>query len=397
MRWRTLGRRSRRQLLLALALGLLPAAAGCGSAATSPTTSVTGSPPLTVRTPPANTSTTTAVSAKTATRPTPRRPRADLARLIGQMIVARFRGPTPSAAFLHRVRAGKVGGVILFSDNVAGGTAATRRLTSLLQSTAAKGGNPPLLVMVDQEGGLVKRFPGPPWLAPAQMTSNAVASAQGRATGALLRSAGVNLDLAPVADVESTPNFLGTRSFGSSPRVVGRRACAFAEGLASEHVAYTLKHFPGLGLATGNTDLGAVSIPASADTLRSGYQAYERCGDRPLAVVMVSSASYPDLGVTGPAVMSPVIYQRELRLAVPGAPPLTISDDLEAPAIEAQSGPARQAIDAGLDLLLYAQTEQASAFAYSKLLAEARSGAIATGKVMAANRRIAALKSRFTR
>ena len=313
------------------------------------------------------------------------------------MIVARFHGPAPSASFLARIRAGEIGGVILFADNVAGGVGATRQLTSTLQHVAAEGGNPPLLIMTDQEGGPVRRLAGPPSLAPADMSSTGEALAQGRATGSLLRSAGVNLDLAPVADVEPTPNFLGARSFGGSAQLVGQRACAFARGLASEDVAYTLKHFPGLGLATGNTDLGSVSVSASADTLRSGYRAYQRCGGAPLALVMVNSASYPTLGANLPAVMSPSIYQRELPLAVPGRTPLTISDDLQSPAIESQTAPARQTIDAGLDLLLYAQTEQASAFAYSKLLAEARMGTISVARLAAANRRIQALKARLTR
>lgn len=324
-------------------------------------------------------------------------PRPDPARLLGQMIVARFHGTTPPAPFLARVRAGQIGGVILFADNVVGGVGATRRLAASLQHAAAVGGNPPLLIMTDQEGGPVKRLAGPPSLAPADMSSTGEASAQGRAAGVLLRSAGVNLDLAPVADVEPSPNFLGARSFGGSQQIVSGRACSFAHGLASEDVAYTLKHFPGLGLASGNTDLGSVSVPASAATLRSAYGAYRLCGGAPLALVMVSSASYPDLGATLPAVMSPSIYRRELPLAVPGRTPLTISDDLQSPAIESQTAPARRAIDAGLDLLLYAQTDQASAFAYSKLLAEARAGLIPEARLAAANRRIQALKTRLLR
>jgi beta-N-acetylhexosaminidase len=377
---------------VAAALCLL---AGCGGTAATRTTGTHSRPNVfharTTR------SATRTSSAATTTSTAEPRPHPDPARLLGQMIVARFQGPRPSASFLTRIRAGQIGGVILFGDNVAGGMEATRALTAALQHAAAEGGNPPLLIMTDQEGGPVKRLAGPPSLAPADMSSAGEASAQGRATGALLRSAGVNLDLAPVADVESAPNFLGPRSFGRSPQIVGRLACAFARGLASENVAYTLKHFPGLGLATGNTDLGSVSVPASADTLRSGYRAYQRCGGAPLAVVMVSSASYPNLGATRPAVMSPSIYRRELPLAVPDRTPLTVSDDLQSPAIESQTAPARQAIGAGLDLLLYAQTEQASAFAYSKLLAEARAGVISMARLAAANRRIGALKARLTR
>src|SRR5690348_17137148 len=129
MRRRIPGRHGGWRLLLALGLSLLPALAGCGGTAKTAATSATRSRARTVRTHPVSAPATTARTATTTAPPTRPRPHADLAELIGQMIVARFRGPTPSAAFLTRVRAGQVGGVILSSDNVAGGATATRRLT----------------------------------------------------------------------------------------------------------------------------------------------------------------------------------------------------------------------------------------------------------------------------
>jgi beta-N-acetylhexosaminidase len=316
--------------------------------------------------------------------------------MLGQMIVARFSGASPSAALLARIRAGQVGGVILFADNVAGGLPATRALTRELQRAARAGGNPPLLIMTDQEGGEVKRLPGPPWIAPSQMTSAAVAFTQGRATGRLLRAAGINVDLAPVADVERVPgSFLGTRSFGDSAASVATRACAFARGLASEGVAFTLKHFPGLGRAASSTDFGPVSIPATAAALRADYEPYHSCAGGPMDLVMVSSATYPRLTGPLPAVMSSATYQRELALAAPGRRVLTISDDLQSPAITARSSPARTAIDAGLDLLLYAQTEEASADAYERLLAEARSGMLSVARIRTASAMIEQLKRRL--
>ena len=105
-------------------------------------------------------------------------PPVDLGRLVGQLIVGHYTGPRPSAAFLARVRAGQLGSVILFSDNTAAGLARTRHAIAELQAAARQGRNPPLLVMTDQEGGEVRRLPGPPELAPAEMTSAAVAHAQ---------------------------------------------------------------------------------------------------------------------------------------------------------------------------------------------------------------------------
>jgi beta-N-acetylhexosaminidase len=315
--------------------------------------------------------------------------------MLGQMIVARFAGTRPSGSLLARVRAGQVGGVILFGDNFAGGLAVARAGIQQLQRAARQGGNPPLLVMTDQEGGEVKRVPGPPTLAPSQMTSTAVAFAQGKAAGQLLRSVGVNVDLAPVADVERVAgSFLGTRSFGSTPSKVGADACAFARGVASQHVAYTLKHFPGLGRAIRSTDVARVWIKATMTALRSDYAAYRACGAGPRALVMVSSAIYPALTGPLPAVMSPLTYGRELRIATGSSAAVSISDDLQAGALASQRAPARHAINAGLDLLMYAGTEQASATAYSILLREARTGAVSRGRIRAAYVAIVALKRR---
>jgi beta-N-acetylhexosaminidase len=157
-------------------------------------------------------------------------------------------------------------------------------------------------------------------------------------------------------------------------------------------VAYTLKHFPGLGRADGNTDLGPVTIGALASALRADYRAYPTCGTNPLALVMVSNASYPALSGPLPAVMSPAIYHRELPFATNDAPEVTISDDLQAGAIANQPAPARRAFNAGLDMAMYAQTEQASASAYETLLQDARSGALSMDRIHEADRAIASLK-----
>lgn len=340
-------------------------------------------------------------AAQVAVRPRAADPRgvsatASVGRLLGQMIVARFEGTQPSAEFLRRIRLGQIGGVILFADNMSGGLPAIRRLTGELQSAARQGRNPPLLIMTDQEGGDVRRIPGPPTLAPAQMGSDTVAFQQGRAAGALLRSVGVNLDLAPVADVETVSDgFLGTRSFGASPSLVADRACAFAGGLASEGIAFTLKHFPGLGLARTSTDVAPVTIRAPASALRGAYAPYQACAASPMAAVMVSSAVYPALTGPLPAVMSVLTYTRELRLASPRSTPVTISDDLQAGALTRQEAPARTAINAGLDMAMYARTEAGSADAYRILRHDVAAGLIAQGRLAAAVQAVLRLKRAF--
>lgn len=311
-------------------------------------------------------------------------------RALGQMLVARFEGRDPGRAFLARVRRGEVGGVILFEENLRGGDAAIADRIQRLQDAANAGGNPPLLVMVDQEGGSVKRLAGPPLSAPAAMTAT-TAGTEGEATGDLLSGLGIDVDLAPVADVRHSGSFLGSRSFGSDPEEVATLACDFAAGLRSQGVAATLKHFPGLGRATANTDETPVTVSATTGELRADYAPYERCAGEPLTLVMVDSAIYPELTGPDPAVMSPSTYRRELPRA--GASGVTISDDLETPAIQSQATPARRSILAGLDLLLYARTESTAATAYARLLEDVKAGAIPAARVEAAAAKVLALKA----
>jgi beta-N-acetylhexosaminidase len=309
------------------------------------------------------------------------------------LIVSRYAGTAPDAALLQRIRRGQVGGVILFGENTAGGLAATARGVTRLQDAARRGGSYPLLIMTDQEGGTVKRFAEIPPARSAQAAGSAAdARAEGRATGQALRAIGVNVDLAPVADVEQGPgSFLGSRSFGSDPRLVAERACAFAAGLAEMGVAYTLKHFPGLGTADSSTDLSPVSVQADRQQLRASYGAYRRCGRGPRGLVMISSAGYPGLTRSdAPAVVSPEVYGSELAAARITLP--TISDDLDAPAMAKLEAPARRALNAGLDLLLFAGAESASAHAYVLLAGDLRRGSLDAVRVARAAESITRLK-----
>jgi beta-N-acetylhexosaminidase len=372
-------------LVAAAALGVgIGFATNGSSRSTQPPTKQAGAPP------------TTSAHAATTRRTTPPRRSVDLARLVGQLVVGRYSGPRPTSAFMARIRAGQLGGVILFGDNTSAGLAATRHAIAELQAAARHGRNPPLLIMTDQEGGAVRRLPGAPELAPAQMSSTAVARAQGVAAGRLLRSVGVNVDLAPVADVQRAPNsFLGTRSFGSKPAVVAARACAFARGLSSAGVAYTLKHFPGLGWADASTDFQRVKISVPAAQLRADYAAYHACGSSPDAMIMISSASYPTLTKSAPAVVSRRTYAHELPIALGHTGHLTISDALDTPALAAQKAPALRAINAGLDLALFPGNERESAVAYKRLVSEAARGMLPQSRLRSAVYAVEALKHRL--
>jgi beta-N-acetylhexosaminidase len=324
-----------------------------------------------------------------AQAPPPAAERRPIETALGQMIVARYAGRTPPSSLLARVRRGQVGGVILFADNV-GSDAGTRRAIRRLQAAARDGGHPELLVMLDQEGGTVKRVRGAPSRPAAAMTTAARARREGLRTGRRLRGLGVTLNLAPVADVGRRGSFLGTRAFGRSGSVVAARACAFADGLRRGGVGATLKHFPGLGHAPANTDDRRATVRAPLSVLRREQEPYRRCGRRPATLVMVSSATYTALDRRSPAVLARRTYAVDLPRVAGRA--LTISDDLETPAIRGRRAPARRAVNAGLDLLLYAGTESASASAYSGLLADVRAGRISRATIHRSAERIVGAK-----
>jgi beta-N-acetylhexosaminidase len=150
-----------------------------------------------------------------------------LRQLVGQRVIARMEGSAPSASFLARIRRGEIGGVFVFQNNFPAG--GLRVLVTTLQNAAREGHQLPLLIATDQEGGGVRRLPGPPLLAPRGMTTGVIAQAQGRLTGTYLRSFGINTDLAPVLDVPEAPGaFIAPRSFGTSAAVVSDRGVAFA-------------------------------------------------------------------------------------------------------------------------------------------------------------------------
>jgi beta-N-acetylhexosaminidase len=313
------------------------------------------------------------------------------------MMISSVAGTEPSTSILRRIRDGQVGGIILFGDNTAGGIGATRKLVDKLQA-AVPAGQPRLLIMTDEEGGEVQRLPTAlgPMPPAAQMTTPQIALKWGKAAGVALAEAGVNVDLAPVADVARDPaGFINKqeRSFGPVYQQVAENACEFAQGLSDEHVEYTLKHFPGLGSAIDNTDLGPSQVTESRTGLREDEAAYRKCANptKGVGLVMVSNASYSHLTGTVPAVLDPKIYTNELPEVV-GFRGVTISDDLEAGALTNQTGPAKQAINAGLDLLLYAGTEADSITAYQKLLAEAYAGAVINKNITLADAKILALK-----
>lgn len=285
---------------------------------------------------------------------------ADPRRLAGRLLVVRMEGEA-TRELLTAARRGEIAGVIVFpgegidADDVAAGL-------ERLQAAADEGGNPPLLVMIDQEGGGASRFPlDPPQRAPMQLAaigSPRDARLEGQATGNFLAGLGIGINLAPVLDVPaSEDSAMALRAFGTQPRQVSRLGVAFAEGLIDEGVAAVPKHFPGLGRAEVTTDAAPVTIDAARSQLDRDLIPFRDAFAAGAGMVMISLASYPAYGRDEPAVFSRAIVSDLLRGEL-GFAGVTVSDDLEAPGVSGtgieEGEAAVAAVEAGVDLLLYA-------------------------------------------
>lgn len=300
-------------------------------------------------------------------------------------------GP-PSPSFLARVAAGQVGGVILLGNRWT-----SARMTSAaiaqVQGTACRRGAP-LLVAVDQEGGTVRRLPwAAPAVAAAGMATPGRARAEASAAARALRTAGVGIDLAPVADTIASPaSFLGTRSFGSDPAQVSALVRAFVDGLQAGGVAATAKHFPGLGSAAASTDDRPVRIGRSAAFLTARLAPFQAALDAGARLVMVASASYPALDASGaPALLSRPIVTGLLRETL-GFDGVVVSDALDTPALRTIANLPARAIQAGVDLLLYSH-ERPAELGYASLIRDEQNDPALRAAVNAAATRVAGLKA----
>jgi beta-N-acetylhexosaminidase len=308
-----------------------------------------------------------------------------LHRLVGGVVMTAL-AEAPSPSFLAHVRNGDVGGVILV-----GRWASSEQMASVsrqLKAAACQGGAP-LLLAVDQEGGPMRRLP---WAAPAE-SARALGSRgpehvqmEAHATAAALRRAAVDIDFAPVADTELSPQgFLGSRTFSRDPSLVARLTSAFVRGLQAGHVAATAKHFPGLGAATANTDDYVVSVR------RVRLQPFRSAIAAGVRLVMMSNASYPELDPSGrPAVFSRTIVTDLLRGKL-GFDGVVVTDALDAPTPAATPHAPARAIAAGVDLLLYT-SGSAAGHGYDSLLRDARLSPRLRRQIEAAGKRIEALK-----
>jgi beta-N-acetylhexosaminidase len=323
--------------------------------------------------------------------------RLSLPQLVGTRLVVGFPGTEVPGPLRRAIRRDGLTGVVLFRENMPTRATARALIAEIGSIRRSTGQRDPLLIMVDQEGGLVKRLAGAPTVSAARMgaAGPALSRAQGRATAANLRGVGVNVDLAPVLDVARSGGTIASteRGFGSSAGTVEATAVPFAIGLRDRGVAATAKHFPGLGAAAENTDFAVQRIDLSRRMLRAvderPYRRFVAAGGE---LVMLSTAIYPAFSPK-PAAFARPIATGELRRRI-GFDGVSITDALESAAVRNFGGPAaaaREATAAGTDLLLFTDY-RAGVTAGRALLAVLRSAPSARATFEVSARRILRLR-----
>jgi beta-N-acetylhexosaminidase len=332
---------------------------------------------------------------------------------IGQLFVVGFPGQAPTAELLDLIQRERVGGVILFSRNIHD-QAQTAALTHTLQSAARAAGHPaPLLVMTDQENGLVRRLENDSTPFPGAMALGAIADVEAsesdriveevaRATARELLAHGVNMNLAPVMDVNNAPEnpVIGVRSFGSNPNLVGRLGVATMRGLQGVGVIATLKHFPGHGDTTVDSHLALPVVAAPPQRLEAVELAPFRQGIAAGATcVMTAHVAFPALtrDATIPATLAPEALTDLLRGRL-GFAGVIMSDCLEMDAIAGTIGVeqgAVQTLKAGADLVLVSHRLERQRAAIAAVRAAVADGALSADKIRLAAERVLRLKRRF--
>jgi len=297
--------------------------------------------------------------------------RLSLSQLAGQRIIYAYSGTVPPVSLLAAIRQGEAGGVILFAPNIGTLEETRSAIGELQRASAASVIHAPLLIMTDQEGGLVRRLPGAPELSEKQIgaspDASVVAAESGRAAGLNLASVGINVNLAPVLDVFRQPrNFIDSyqRSYSMNPDLVAELGGAFVTAQQQTRVAATAKHFPGLGAASAsqNTDEAPVELNVPLNELRTVDELpYKTAIAADVRMVMTSWATYPALDPRVPAGLSANVIEGELRGRL-GFRGVIITDGIGAGALARYGGVARRgllAARAGADLILCSAHEVA--------------------------------------
>ena len=324
-----------------------------------------------------------------------------LAEKLGQLVIVGFEGLAPPPYLLEWLARGRIGGIILFARNIES-PAQVKRLVAECRSAAKH----PILVGIDQEGGIVARLRDGFTESPGAMALGASGDRQlaqevARAMGRELAALGINWNYAPVADIahNSENPSVGTRSVGRDPQLVSDLVAAQIRGFQRAGVAATVKHFPGLGNTVIDTHDGPARVGGSLSTLYAeDLLPFREAIAADVACVMLTHVLYEELDEELPATLSPRIVNGLLReeLGYDGA---VCTDCMEMKAITDAYGAGESALlalQAGCDLLLYSHTRASQEETLDAIWNAVQTGSMPEARIDLSLSRINAIKRRFS-
>lgn len=299
----------------------------------------------------------------------------------GQRLMVGFDGADLNDQLKHYIDQIKVGGIILFARNLKS-PGQIEDLCGSAQDYAQACGRPPLLVAIDQEGGVVARlkppftqFKGNPFMASMKDAVNFA-----EITARELKQIGVNMDMAPVLDILplKAPSIMEKRAFGSDPQWVSDMGSAVISVLQQNGIMAVGKHFPGIGrtVLDSHEDLPLLDIDrqslAAVDLLP-----FRKAIDTEVSGMMLSHILYRQLDPQWPASLSPLIARDLLRYEM-GYRGLVITDDLDMGAVSKHydiETMVQQCLNAAIDIILICHPGEKIELAFSHIQDLCRSSA----------------------
>ncbi len=324
---------------------------------------------------------------------------------VGQLFICGIGGREVGAVPKAHITKRFIGGLILYDKNIRTPeqvAALTTELQKLAQTTP-KG--IPLFIAIDQEGGKVARLRKGATIFPGNMALGATRSQKlaekvGDITGIELTVLGINLNLAPVLDVNTHPEnpAIGVRSFGDSAQIVSQLGSAYIRGLQRQGVLATAKHFPGHGDTTADSYKELPLVANNRKRIDDVELAPFRAAiDAGVGAIMTAHVHYPELDIKFPATLSHTILNNLLRREL-GFEGLIITDDLEMKAIAEQHDIKQAAVaafQAGADILLVPWTLKKQQSAYNAILRAVKTRHITKSRLDDSVRRILKSKNAY--
>ena len=327
---------------------------------------------------------------------------------VAQMFVLSFYGATVNSPTRDFIRTWQPGTVVLLPSNLENPTQITR-LTNDIQQTLLDAGSVPALIAVDQEGGIIAHLEDgfTRWAVPTLLTATQnpdLAYEFGAALAQEMQSVGINMNLAPVADLLTNPAnpIIGRRSFGTYPEQVAPIVAAVIQGMQANGVMATTKHFPGHGDTDSDSHLSMPVISYSQQELMSRELIpFQAAIEANSSAIMVAHIAFPESQSDDslPASLSPDIVTGLLRETM-GYNGLIVTDALDMDAIDTVFSPAQaavQAVIAGNDILIIAAhlSLESQAAAIQAVVDAVRDGQISEAQIDASVERILSAKERF--